>query len=524
MSGCRLRLTPSGRHHLFTQQTLLADALIDMGIAVKTPCGGKGTCGKCMVKVTGALSGQSPIEAKALKDKPGMRLACQAVIQGDVEVFMDETSERVQQSCPGLRTDSRYGLACDIGTTTVRVSLIDRKNRNTFLIDSFLNPQRRFGHDVISRIAACSDPATKGRLSDLIRSSVFNAMLRFLQACGIPAASCELIVLSGNTTMLSLFFGLDVRPLGRYPYEVKTRDFTGFTPTDIGALAFPDAQILALPVLSAFIGGDLMGGLTLCRGSGIEKNAFFIDLGTNGELFVMNKNKDLFATSCAMGPALEGMNIAWGMTAEDGAITAVEDGPGGLAFSMMGSGEPVGISGTALVDLTAILLRRGVIRPDGAFCKDLKPSDLPSPLAAGEIEGMKALRVQGDIRFTQRDIRSLQLAKAAGLAASRILLKESGMDASAIEQVLIAGAFGEHLNLENFKALGFLPDFPNALWQFLGNTSLKAAEISCMDATFMNKASSFRDQVREVELALRPGFQDEFIDCTTFPMPSGALR
>jgi uncharacterized 2Fe-2S/4Fe-4S cluster protein (DUF4445 family) len=377
---------------------------------------------------------------------------------------------------------------------------------------------------VISRIAACSDPATKGRQSDLIRSSVFNAMLRFLQACGIPAPCCELIVLSGNTTMLSLFFGLDVGPLGRYPYEVKTRDFTGFTPADIGALAFPDVRIFALPVLSAFIGGDLMGGLTLCRGSGIEKNAFFIDLGTNGELFVMNKNKELFATSCAMGPALEGMNIAWGMTAEDGAITAVEDGPGGLAFSMMGSGEPVGISGTALVDLTAILLRRGVIRPDGAFCKDLKPSDLPSPLAAGEIEGMKALRVQGDIRFTQRDIRNLQLAKAAGLAASRILLKESGMDASAIEQVLIAGAFGEHLDLENFKALGFLPDFPNALWQFLGNTSLKAAEIACTDDTFMNKASSFRDQVCEVELALRPGFQDEFIDCTTFPMPSGALR
>ena len=193
-------------------------------------------------------------------------------------------------------------------------------------------------------------------------------------------------------------------------------------------------------------------------------------------------------------------------------------------MSMMGSGEPVGISGTALVDLTAILLRRKIIRPDGAFCKDLKRSFLPSPLAAEEIEGMKALRLEGDIRFTQRDIRNLQLAKAAGLAASRILLKESGMDELAIEQVLIAGAFGEHLNLENFKALGFLPDFPNARWQFLGNTSLKAAETACIDALFMNRASTLRDQVREVELALQPGFQDEFIRCTTFPIPSGVMR
>jgi uncharacterized 2Fe-2S/4Fe-4S cluster protein (DUF4445 family) len=237
----------------------------------------------------------------------------------------------------------------------------------------------------------------------------------------------------------------------------------------------------------------------------------------------MNENEDLFATSCAMGPALEGMNIAWGMTAEDGAITAVEDGPEGLALRVMGSGGPVGISGTGLVDLTANLLKRGIIRPDGAFCKDLKPSDLPSPLAIEEIEGMKALRL-GDIRFTQRDIRNLQLAKAASLAASRILLKESGTAEGSIQQVRIAGAFGEHLNLDNFKALGFLPDFPNALWQFLGNTSLKAAETACMDASFMNKASSLRDQVREVELAPRPGFEDEFIRCITFPIPSGALR
>ena len=188
MSGCRLRLIPSGRYHFFTRQTLLADALMDMGIAVRAPCGGKGTCGRCMVKATGDLSGQNPIEAKALPGMPGMRLACQAVIQGDVEVFMEEKAEREQQPCPGLPKESRYGLACDLGTTTVRVSLIDLDSHDTFPIDSFLNPQRRFGHDVISRIAACSDPATALRQSDLIRSSVFNAMLRFLQACGMSAS------------------------------------------------------------------------------------------------------------------------------------------------------------------------------------------------------------------------------------------------------------------------------------------------------------------------------------------------
>jgi uncharacterized 2Fe-2S/4Fe-4S cluster protein (DUF4445 family) len=273
-----------------------------------------------------------------------------------------------------------------------------------------------------------------------------------------------------------------------------------------------------LPVLSAFLGGDLIGGLTLCHESGIEKNALFIDIGTNGELFVMNKNGNLFATSCAMGPALEGMNIAWGMTAEDGAITAVENGPEGLIFSIMGNGEPVGISGTALVDLTAILLRRGIIRPNGAFYRNIKNSDLPYPLAFDEIDGIKALRIHNDIRFTQKDIRNIQLAKAASLTASRILLKESGIDEEAIQQVLIAGAFGEHLNLNNFKALGFLPNFSNAVWRFLGNTSLKAAEMTCKNATFMNKASLLRNNVHEVNLALRSGFQDEFIHCTAFPM------
>jgi uncharacterized 2Fe-2S/4Fe-4S cluster protein (DUF4445 family) len=524
--GCTITLLPSGIMQLFPSETTLAEALLEMGIALKTPCGGKGTCGKCRVMVEGT---------------PEKVLACRTRITHDLTVHAEPVETDRDMRIPTIEPDSRISAAVDIGTTMVRISLVDAAHGSSFEVASFLNPQRRFGHDVISRIAAAE--TNRGMQGRLIRKAVQGHLDHALKALGPAGDSIEGIVFSGNTTMLYLFFGLDVEGLGKYPYRVHVRDFESLSAQDVGLDSMGSAQIRSLPVLSAFIGGDLIGGLTHCRDLGITKNAFFIDLGTNGELFILNAEGRPFATSCAMGPALEGMNISYGMTADAGAITHIEDDKDTISYRMIGEGDPAGISGTALVDLLAILLDKGVISHHGAFprSKDVPADPALSPSAVGE-EAIGRLKISagpdsepsllslshsgksrelilwGEIKLTQQDIRTVQLAKAASYAASHFLLKAAGCAPGDIEHVIIAGAFGEHLNIDNFRKLGFIPEFANAQYRFLGNTSLKAAEKACMDPGFIDRAAALRDRTEEVVLSLEDGFQEEFIRSLDFPI------
>jgi len=522
-----ITLLPSGMIQPFPSETILAEALLEMGIALKTPCGGKGTCGKCRVMVEGASE---------------KVLACRTHITRDLTVHAEQVEIDLDMRIPTIEPDSRILAAVDIGTTTVRISLVDVAHESSFEVASFLNPQRRFGHDVISRIAAAG--TNRGVQGRLIRKAVQGRLDHTLNALGLAGDSIEGIVFSGNTIMLYLLFGLDVEGLGKYPYRVHVRDFESLSAQDIGLDSMGSVQIRSLPVLSAFIGGDLIGGLTHCRDLGITKNAFFIDLGTNGELFILNAEGRPFATSCAMGPALEGMNISYGMTADAGAITHIEeDEKDTISYHMIGEGDPAGISGTALVDLLAILLDKGIISHHGAFprSKDVPPDPALSPSAVGE-EAIGRLRISagpnsepsllslshngksrelllwGEIKLTQQDIRTVQLAKAASYAASHFLLKAAGCVPSNIEHVIIAGAFGEHLNIDNFRRLGFIPEFANAQYRFLGNTSLKAAEKACMDPGFLDRAAALRDKTEEVVLSLEDGFQEEFIRSLDFPL------
>jgi uncharacterized 2Fe-2S/4Fe-4S cluster protein (DUF4445 family) len=522
-----ITVLPSGIIQPFPSETTLAEALLDMGIALKTPCGGKGTCGKCRVMVEGT---------------PEKVLACRTRITHDLTVHAEQVETDRDMRIPTIELGSRISAAVDIGTTTVRISLVDAAHESSFEVASFLNPQRRFGHDVISRIAAAG--TNRGVQGRLIRKAVQGRLDHALNALGLAGDSIEGIVFSGNTTMLYLLFGLDVEGLGKYPYRVHVRDFESLSAQDIGLDSMGSVQIRSLPVLSAFIGGDLIGGLAHCRDLGITKNAFFIDLGTNGELFIMNAEGRPFATSCAMGPALEGMNISYGMTADAGAITHIENMKDTISYRMIGEGNPAGISGTALVDLLAILLDKGVISHHGAFprSKDAPPDPALPPSAVRDVEEAicrlrisagpnsepsllrlshsgksRELLLWGDIKLTQQDIRTVQLAKAASYAASYFLLKASGCAPGDIEHVIIAGAFGEHLNIDNFRRLGFIPEFANAQYRFLGNTSLKAAEKSCMDLGFLNRAAALRDRTEEVVLSLEDGFQEEFIRSLDFP-------
>jgi len=512
-----LKLLPEGKTRQFPKGTLLLDALPEMGVSIKSPCGGRGICGKCRTRITGNLSETTAIEAKVLKNKKNTRLACQTLLAGDAEAYIDENQFAGRKTYPLIDPNESYAIAVDVGTTSVSLELLSLPDGMVFHLDGFLNPQRRFGHDVISRIAAANDPETRRAMTQKIRQAIFAAVKRALDVMGLPFRNIEKIVFSGNTTMLYLLFGLEVSSLGQYPFQAEELDFSNFSSKDIGADLFPEARISAMPAVSAFLGGDLMGGLTLCREKGFTKNTFFIDLGTNGELFLLNGSGSAYAASCAMGPALEGMNMSCGMTADDGAVTHARIDGETLEYEMIGAGSPVGLTGTALIDIIACFLKEGLIQQNGAFAPDLKKRRLPRPARYSEGPKSSLILLWDDIAVSQKDVRNLQLAKGASLAASRLLLKAAGCTADEVRHVLIAGALGSHLSLDNFKRLGFLPEFPRATVHDLGNTSLQAAGRAGTYDEFLQKAVRLRDQVTELSLAVNPEFSREFIMAMEFP-------
>jgi len=496
-------LVPSGRSRPFPEGTILSDALVDMGVPLRTPCGGRGLCRRCRVR----LGDDASTEV----------LACRSVVDRDVRVMVAGASTWEVSPFPGLTRGRRLGAAVDLGTTTVKVALVDVDRGRFHTVASFLNPQRRFGHDVVSRIAAAAVLRARDRMTGLIRSALRVCLEKALLASRIDGTTIETVVLSGNTTMLSLFFGLDVSPLGRYPYAAATRDFPGVAPGEVGLDGIVGGEVKGLPVFSAFLGADLVGALTLFGRTSLEGWTLFADLGTNGELFLAAPSGEVFAASCAMGPALEGMNISCGMSADDGAITRIRSTPAGLAFDMMGTGEPAGITGTALVDLIAVLLDARVIRPDGRLDLDGGRGGLPEGLTAAPEGDMKAVGLWGGLRLTQMDIRNVQLAKAAMHAASRLLMDAAGVAPADVRRVVLAGALGEKMDLEGFMRLGFLPPFGGATFEVAGNTSLEAALTACIDPGFAAQAAQARQRVREVVLSEQEAFQDVFISSLDFP-------
>ncbi|MBN1531598.1 MAG: DUF4445 domain-containing protein [Spirochaetes bacterium] len=503
-------LLPGGRAFPFSEGSLLIDILADAGVHVNSPCGGKGICGRCLVRAEGSLSPVTPQEARFLRE-PGSRLACLARATGDITVTVPATGFGERDHAFTAEPGARYGMAVDIGTTTIKASLVDRVSGIASPVATSLNPQRRYGHDVITRIAASADPEVHRRLVDLLRGEIA-AMAEY--ALSLTGGAIDSLAFSGNTVMTSYLLGLDVRPLGVYPYRAPQVDFSAESPVAIGLSMASPGGLQVNPAASAFLGGDLVGGLALLHGRGLRERIFFIDLGTNGEMFLSGADGEVSAASCAMGPALEGMSIHHGMTASEGAITRVTLAGDRLACGVLGGGTPVGISGTGIIDLLALLLRRGVIDRTGRFAGDAERE--ARALGMGWNAHGKALELPGGVLFTQRDVRSVQLAKGASLAAAAMLLRETGTPPDSVATVAIAGAFGEHMDIGNFRALGFLPDFPVAEYRFLGNTSLQSAERSCLDPGFHRTMTRLRNAIRVVELNELEGFNEAYIRALDF--------
>lgn len=431
---------------------------------------------------------------------------------------------------PGDTTDQVYALAFDIGTTTVVGVLVDLTTGKDVATVSRMNPQTRYGDDVLSRIQRVRE--TENGLQELHQGLIdaLNEMVDELEHKGlVPPEQVYAACFAGNTTMQSLLTGVSPAPLGEIPFVAAARQSCRCSARELGLHIHPRGRILVFPVIGGFVGGDTVAGLLTTEMEKADVPTLLVDIGTNGELVLKHEGK-LLAASTAAGPAFEGANIRHGMRATRGAIekVAIEDGE--LHFDTIGHTPPVGLCGSALIDATGELLRRGILSPQGQLLQgeDL-PADLSPALRERVVDGEDGPEfiiaktsesgTEAPVTVTHRDFRSLQLGTGAIRAGIAILLRQAGLAPNALGKVYVAGAFGNYIRPHNAQRMGLLPhQIELAKIEFVGNTSLGGAKQAALSLAARERAEALGLRAQHVELSQDPNFQMEYMEAMFFPM------
>lgn len=445
---------------------------------------------------------------------------------GECTLVLHET-RGVTAVMPG-RHPASLGVAFDLGTTTLAAYLCDMKDGKLLATASAVNPQRQFGEDVISRIAhANQSKAGLRQLQGMIAESMNELIQRCVGVSGFAEADVDEVTVVGNTTMLQVFAGLHPASLGATPYLPAIREFPHFSAADLGLSLNPGTHVYLLPVVSGFVGGDTMGATLADGPQHRDEITLIVDIGTNGELVLSNQS-GLWATSCATGPALEGAQIACGMRAVSGAIHRVEPDPdGGVRCHVLGESgtRPMGLCGSGVIDAVATLRRLGAIEPSGRF----------NPKAPGVICDEKGLgrrfvlvpaKDSGsgtDIFLSLKDVRSLQLAKAALSVGIEFLMRQAGVER--VDRTVLTGAFGARFDWKNAALIGMLPQGSfNGEVHPMDNLAGVGAIMALLSRDSREEVSRISRGVRFIELAGDPTFAMSFAQATVFPVLDAAYE
>lgn len=476
-----------------------SEALRLMGLDIDLPCGGNGRCGKC--------SGYIETVTDGVKKVMPVKLCRSAVPnEGAVTVGFPETLllggtnvDVSGENCDACgESESSDGfLAVDIGTTTVEAVL--KCCGRTLGHFAGLNPQKKYGADVISRIAFSKTPGGLERMTGDIRLCINNMLEAGRKKH--PGLKIGNVYIAGNTTMQHLFMGVSPESMGHYPFTPAFTEARQLKGAEIGVNA---ENVTVLPSADAFIGADVVAGAELYLEDPDLPPTLFIDLGTNGEM-VLKSGGRYYATSSAAGPCFEGANISCGTGGIEGAISDVKDSERGLVIGTIGDKAPVGICGSGLLSLVAVLLERGVIDETGLMEEDFEICGfLKTP--GGEKP------VQTGISLTRKDVREFQLAKAAIRTGVEILLEKAGLEAKDIETVYTAGGLGTHIDPSAAIRTGLLPPEFKGKCKAPGNTSLYGATAAGDDPTFLEKASALALKFETFSLNDAKDFNEKFID------------
>ena len=440
-------------------------------------------------------------------------------------VIVDEVLIDVE---PGDTSGRLFGIAFDLGTTTVVATLLDLSTGTPVAVDSMLNKQQPFGADVIPRISAVMmDPAALGRLSGLAHETLAELARSVCEQGEVDPTEVYEVAVAGNATMTHIALGIDPEPLGVAPFIMSTRLYPEILAADLGITVHPRARAVVFPAFGAYVGGDITAGLLA---SGMDRDArtrLFVDIGTNCEI-VLGNREWLLATAAPAGPAFEGAAIRCGMRAADGAIEVVSMTPETIELKVIGDAEPAGLCGSGLVDAVTSLVRLGLLDGSGR----LVPQEQAAELAPGLVSRLTMLGqervfvlhwlgdpgdVSRSIYLSQRDVRELQFAKAAIATGWQILLEESGLVPSDIQQVLLAGSFGSYLSPANAIRIGLVPKLPVLRVVSAGNVAGEGAKMALLSVRERAGGLALLEEVRYVELSDRADFNDRFVDQLQFP-------
>jgi uncharacterized 2Fe-2S/4Fe-4S cluster protein (DUF4445 family) len=556
----------------------LLEALAAQGMRLDAPCGGRGKCGKCIVKAQGNLSEPSAQELKLIEGQPGARLACTAKGTGDITinledqvvfssikamgwsapyeikpslqeieleildrqdptgsldvrnisthnvdalneialvdgtyskgralVWLDELLEAWPIDKDHDRKTGPLSAAFDLGTTGLALAVIDHSQNKVIAVETALNPQTATGGDVISRITHTYDSfqnlldlqtmALEG-LGGMVTSAVGNEMGKDISAA----------IVSGNSTMQHLLAAVNPKGLAQAPYRPVFTHMLDISHLNTRLNLSPRAKVLMAPMISSYVGGDIVSGILAVQLKERPGTVVFIDIGTNGEI-VISRNGKLVATSCAAGPALEGMNILCGMRAATGAIdTFVMEPDNSFKFTTIGDAPAIGICGSALIDICAFMVKNKIVNKAGR---------MKNPSGQDVIKDNR-FWLTDKVFLDQLDVRQVQLAKGAIAAAMEMLMERLGLTLKDIDEIVIAGSFGFHLRAESLKAISLIPpDFDGPV-TFVGNSSLAGSARMLLNKDSPAEAMQIIREVEVIELGFDPKFQEVFVNHLVF--------
>lgn len=513
----------------------LMQILLEAGVFVENPCNGRGTCGKCKVKVlSGAVSALSETEKRHLSEeeiRAGIRLSCLTEVLGDTEIELMQKERTHSVLTDGYLPDFQrdvfpkgYGVAIDIGTTTVVTVLVDLASGAEIAKASQINAQKSYGLDVLTRITYEYEHPETGvqELKDAIVQSINEMIAQVCRDASVHPEEITEVDVAANCTMMHMLLGVDARSIGRAPYQPAFLNSQDLKAWELGIRAGRNTRLYCLPQVSAYIGADIVAGVYVCELHKRQGNVLLVDIGTNGEMVLASQGR-LLCCSCAAGPALEGMNIRSGMRAAEGAVEDVKLTEEGIQLSTIGGTEPEGICGSGILAAVKELLRTGLVKKTGAFVKkeELEESDYRYSMI--RVNGGKrelVLHQNPELVVTQGDVRQVQLAKGALLSGFTALLNRAGIPMEELDLVLIAGQFGSHLPEASLTGTGILPRELAGKIQYVGNSSKTGAYMALLSQQVKQEMDELAQKMEYMELAETENYEKIFAQSMIFPQES----
>lgn len=460
------------------------------GIAQKAHCGGHGKCGKCKVRIDGKEV-----------------LACRTEVTHDMEVIIPEnaeSSEKVQILTDSIQTSVKMCpvqpgellAAIDIGTTTVVCYLLDGRTGKCLGKSSMMNPQYPFGADVVSRLQY-SLQGERGKLTVLIQTGIAKLLSEACEKIGKTCKHLGTISIVGNPAMQQLFLGIEVENLAEPPFPPKNIHTQIKKANEYLAIE-SDAALIVLPDIAGYVGADTFACILSTKIYEKEEYTLIVDIGTNGEMVLGNKN-GMLTCSTAAGPALEGAGISCGMCGAKGAVDHVWAENEALKYSVIENAKPMGICGSGLIDAVAVFLEKGTLNKRGKLVKNYE-----------EVNGKKQVKIGENVTLTQEDIRAVQMAKGAIAAGIELLIERAGISVKDVKQVLLAGAFGSYIKPESACRIGMLPEELLPVITAVGNAAGAGSQMAACSKEEFFRTDELLKKIEPLELAALPEFSKVF--------------